>query len=107
MAIPEDVVHERVYDLGSETRTIEWGAKEDGTVFVAEKSRGDLTKLAYEAAEHLQILVFTPTNDYSLEDIADRVMTSGDDCFIGDFEDALRLWGIPFTREEKVVPLVA
>jgi hypothetical protein len=107
MAIQENAVHQREYDLGSETRTIEWGDKEDGTVFVAEKSCGDLTEMVYEAAEHLQILVFIPTNDYSLEDIVDRVMASGDDCFIGDFEDALRLWGIPFTKEEKVVPLVA
>ena len=107
MAILEYAVHQRMFELSSETGIVEWGDKENGTVFVAEKSCADLTEMEYEATEHLQILVFTPTNDYSLEDNVDRVMTSGDDCFIRDFEDALRLWGIPFKREEKVVPIVA
>jgi len=103
----ENTSHKKTYDLGSEVRTIEWGEKEDGTVFVTEKSCGDLTKLVYDAAEHHQTLVFTPTDGYSVKDVANTVMSAGDDCSIGNFEDALTLWGIPYTRDERTVPLVA
>ena len=103
----EAMNNKKTYNLGSEVRTIEWGENKDGTVFVTERSSGDLTELVYDAAEHHQTLVFMPTDDYSIQDIADTVRSAGDDCFIGDFEDALTLWEVPFTREEKTVPLVA
>ena len=38
-------------------------------------------------------------------DAAHTVKGRLDDCFITDFEDGLALWGIPYTRGEKVVPI--
>lgn len=48
-----------------------------------------------------------PTDGYSLADVADTVEGHADDCLITDFKDALALWGIPYTRDEKVAPLAA
>ena len=33
-----------------------------------------------------------------LDDVADRVATSGDECFLCDITDALEFWGIPYER---------
>ena len=63
--------------------------------------------MMFDAAERKTTVTFEPTDDYSLVDVADTVEGHADDCFITDFEDALTLWGIPYTRDEKVVPLVA
>lgn len=47
------------------------------------------------------------TEDYGLADVENRVETSDGDCFVSDFEDALAFWGVSYTREETLKPLVA
>lgn len=78
-----------VMESGKENRTITWGVTPDGKV-----------------SERETTVTFEPIDDYSFADVAAIVDGHVDDCFITDFEDALTLWGIPFTTEEKTVPLV-
>lgn len=96
-----------VMESGTECRTLTWGTKPDGKAYVREASRGELTETILGAAERTTTITFEPTADYSLDDVADTVETQADDCFITDFEDALNLWGIPYTRDERTVPLPA
>lgn len=72
-----------------------------------EASKGVLTEMMFDATERETTVTFEPTDDYSLADAADNVEGHDDDCLITDFEDTLTLWGIPYTRDEKVVPLAA
>ena len=37
-------------------------------------------------------------------EVADRVATSGDECFLCDITDALEFWGIPYEREDRTRP---
>lgn len=101
--------HEKTVTMedGTERRTLAFGQDEDGTVCVSEASVGDLTEFAFGAAERVTTLRFRPTDDYGLADVENRIETSGGDCFVSDFEDALALWGVPYTREETLRPLVA
>lgn len=96
-----------VMESGTENRTLSWGVTPDGKAYVRETSKGVLTEMMFDATEHETTVTFEPTDDYSLADAADIVEGHADDCFITDFEDALTLWGIPYTRDEKVVPLAA
>lgn len=96
-----------VMESGTENRTLSWGVTPDGKAYVRETSKGDLTEMVFDAVERETTVTFEPTEDYSLADVADTVEGHADDCFITDFEDALTLWGIPYTRDEKVVPLAA
>lgn len=96
-----------VMESGTENRTITWGVTPEGKAYVREKSKGDLTEMMFDAAERETTVAFEPTDDYSLADVVATVEGHADDCFITDFEDALTLWGIPFTTEEKTAPLVA
>lgn len=96
-----------VMESGTESRTLAWGTKPDGKAYVREASRGDLTETILGATERMTTITFVPTADYSLDDVADTVETHADDCFISDFEDALELWGNPYTRDEQNVPLPA
>jgi hypothetical protein len=74
---------------------------------VRKASKGALTEMMFDASERETTVTFEPTDDYSLADIADTVEGRADDCFMIDFEDALALWGIPYTRDEKAMPLMA
>ena len=96
-----------VMESGTENRTLSWGVTPDGKAYGRETNKGDLTKMVFEAADGETTVTFEPTEDYSLADVADTVEGHADHCFITDFEDALTLWGIPYTRDEKVVPLAA
>lgn len=96
-----------VMESGTESRTLTWGTKPDGNAYVREASRGDLTETILGAAERTTTISFEPTADYSLADVADTVETHAGDCYITDFEDALTLWGIRYTRDERTVPLRA
>ena len=96
-----------VMESGTENRTLSWGVTPDGKAYVRETSKGDLTEMVFDAVERETTVTFEPTEDYSLADVADTVEGHADDCFITDVEDALTLWGIPYTRDEKVVPLAA
>ena len=91
----------------TENRTLSWGVTPEGNAFVREASKGVLTEMMFDATERETTVTFEPTDDYSLADAADIVEGHADDCFITDFEDTLTLWGIPYTRDEKVVPLAA
>ena len=62
--------------------------------------------MMFDAAERETTVTFELNADYSLADVAEPVKGYADDCFT-DFEDALTPWGIPFTRDERIVPLVA
>ncbi|MCC6099274.1 MAG: hypothetical protein DUD33_08360 [Coriobacteriaceae bacterium] len=96
-----------VMESGTENRKLFWGVMPEGKAYVRETSKGDLTEIMFDAAERETTVTFEPTDDYSLADVADTVEGHADDCFITDFEDALTLWGIPYTRDEKVIPLDA
>lgn len=96
-----------VMESGTENRTITWGVTPDGKAYVREMSRGDLTEMMFDASEREMTVTFESTDDYSLADLAATVDGHADDCIITNFEDALTLWDIPFTTEEKTVPLVA
>lgn len=96
-----------VMESDTENRTISWRVTHEGKAYVRETSRGDLTEMMFDAAEHETPVTFEPTGDYSLVDVADTVESHADGCSITGFEDVLTLWGIPYTRDEKVVPLVA
>lgn len=96
-----------VMESGTESRTLTWGTKPDGKAYVRETSQGALTETILGAAERTTTITFEPTSDYSLVDVADTVETHAVDCFISDFEDALTLWGIRYTRDERTVPLPA
>lgn len=72
-----------------------------------EASKDVLTEMMFDATDHETTVTSEPTDDYSLADAADIVEGHADDCFITDFEDALTLWDILYTRDEKVVPLAA
>lgn len=94
-------------DRGAETRTIAWGENEDGTVYVREARAGALTELVFDAEERGLTLAFEPSGRYGLADVEGRVEQCPGNCFIHDFEDALLLWGISYTRKETLRPLVA
>lgn len=79
----------------------------EGNAFVREASKGVLTEMMFDATERETTATLEPTDDHSLADAADIVEGHADNCFITDFEDTLTLWGIPYTRDEKVVPLAA
>ncbi|NLH90996.1 MAG: hypothetical protein GX481_00765 [Atopobium sp.] len=96
-----------VMESGTENRKLEWGLMPDGKAYVREESRGDLMAMSFDAAERETTLTFVPSGVYSLADVADTVENHADDCFIADIEDALVLWGIPYTRDENAVPLPA
>ena len=97
MAVEKTVVMES----GTENRTLSWGVTPEGKAYVRETSKGDLTEMMFDAAER------EPTDEYSLADVADTVEGRAEDCFVTDLEDALTLWGIPYKRDEKVMPLAA
>lgn len=101
--------HEKAVTMedGAERRTLAFGENEDGTIYVSEASEGDLNEFAFGAAERVTTLRFRPTEDYGLADVENRIETSDDDCFVSDFEDALALWGVSYTREKTLRPLVA
>lgn len=94
-----------VMESGTKNRTLTWGITPDGKAYVRKASKGDFTELMFDASEREMTIAFKPTENYSLADVADTVESHANDCFITDFEDALTLWGIPYTRNEKVVPL--
>ena len=96
-----------VMERGKENRTLSWGVTPEGNAYVRETSRGDRIEMMFDAPERETAVRFEPNADYSPADVAEPVKGYADDCFITDFEDALTLWGIPFTRGEKVVPLAA
>lgn len=96
-----------VMESDTENRTLTWGVTLDGKAYVREASKGDLTELMFDASELEMTVTFELTENYSLADVADTVESHANDRFITDFEDALTLWGIPYTRNEKVVPLAA
>ena len=91
---------------GDEIRTLEWGERDDGTAYVRETCAGDLTEFAFDASVHETEITFRPEADYGLADVADRVETAGDDCFITDFAEALELWEVPFSEKVRDTPLV-
>lgn len=71
-----------------------------GTVFFEEGVwRNDPHRTACARNPAKDLLTFEPSDGYSFADMPD--------CFITDIEDALDLWGIPYTRDEKAVPLPA
>lgn len=72
-----------------------------------ETSRGDLIEMMFGGAERETTVTFEPNADYPLADVVETVKGYADGCFITDFEDALTRWGIPFTRDERIVPLAA
>lgn len=92
---------------GDETWTIAWGVEEDGRVYIRETSVGTMTVFLYGALRRETTYRFRPTEDYGIADIERRVALSQGDCFIADFISALAYWDVPFTKEEKVTPLVA
>lgn len=94
-------------ESGPENRKLSWGENTNGTVYVSERSAGDLTEFSYDAAERELTLTFEPSERYGLADVADRVERFPGNCFIHDFEDALIFWGIQYTRDERLVPLPA
>lgn len=96
-----------VMESGTESRTLSWGVTPDGKACVREASKGDMTEMMFDASERETTVTFDPTEDYLLADVADTVKGHADDCFITDFEDVLTLWGIPYARDEKAVPLMA
>lgn len=81
------------------------GITPDGKAYVRKASKGDLTELMFDASEREMTVAFKQIENYSPADVADTVENHANDCFITDFEDALTLWGIPYMRNEKVVPL--
>ena len=72
-------MHQRklvVMEDDDEKRTMSWGEADDALAYVRETTMGA----------------------YNLDDVADRVATSGDDYFLCDIADALEFWGIPYER---------
>ncbi|MCI6547403.1 MAG: hypothetical protein MR415_02005 [Coriobacteriaceae bacterium] len=96
-----------VMEDGAEKRTLSWGELEDGIAYARETSEGDVTDFAFGAKRRQTTFVFLPTSDYNLDDVENRIETSGGDCFICDFADALEFWGIPYKREDKIKRLAA
>jgi hypothetical protein len=96
-----------VMESGHEQRALAWGVTPRSKAYVREESKGDPTTMSFDAAGRTTPMTFEPTDGYPLADVAHTVESHADDCFITDFEDALKLWEIPYTRDEKIVPLVA
>ena len=88
----------KAFDLGDEKRTIEWGMDGDEVV-VRQVSSGDLTDFAYSAGSHVDTVRFTPSDTYGLEDVEQAVEGGGQDFFISDVVNNLKLWGVPYTTE--------
>ncbi len=57
--------------------------------YVRETTMGTVTEFAYGERICLTTFFFRPTKTYNLDDVADRVATSGDDRFLCDIADAL------------------
>ena len=49
-------------------------------------------------------MTFRPTDLYGIADVDHAANSAGDDLFIGDIEDALSLWGVPYSRESRLGP---
>jgi hypothetical protein len=92
---------------GDETWTIAWGVEEDGRAYIRETSEGAMTVLLYGAMRRETTYYFYPTEDYGIADIERRVAMSRGDCYLADFIGALAYWDVPYSKEEKVTPLVA
>ena len=102
-------MHQRklvVMEDDDEKRTMSWGEADDGLTYVRETTMGTVTEFAYGERFWETTFFFRPTKVYNLDDVADRVATSGDDCFLCDIADALEFWGIPYEREDRTRPFV-
>lgn len=95
-----------VMDDTEEKRTLSWGETDDGLAYVRETTMGTVTEFAYGERFWETTFFFRPTKTYNLDDVADRVATSGDDCFLCDIADALEFWGSPYKREDRTYPFV-
>ena len=94
-------MHQRklvVMEDDDEKRTMSWGEADDGLTYVRETTMGTVTEFAYGERFWETTFFFRPTKAYNLDDVADRVATSGDDYFLCDIADALEFWGIPYER---------
>lgn len=94
----------REYDCGEERRSISWGEAPDGHVWVRETSFGPDTRVSFGAAWRETVVTFRPTDLYGIADVDHAANSAGDDLFIGDIEDALSLWGVPYSRESRLGP---
>lgn len=102
-------MHQRklvVMEDDDEKRTMSRGEADDGLAYVRETTMGTVTEFAYGERFWETTFFFRPTKAYNLDDVADRVATSGDDCFLCDIADALEFWGIPYEREDRTRPFV-
>lgn len=95
----------REYERGEERRSISWGEAPDGSVWVRETSFGPDTRISFGVAWRETALTFQPTDLYGIADVDHAADSAGDDLFIGDIEDALSLWGIPYRREARTGPV--
>lgn len=95
----------REYERGEERRSISWGEALDGSVWVRETSFGPDTRISFGVAWRETTLTFQPTDLYGIADVDHAADSAGDDLFIGDIEDALSLWGIPYRREARTGPV--
>lgn len=94
----------RECDCGEERRSISWGEGPDGHVWVRETSSGPDTRVSFGAAWRETVVTFQPTDLYGIADVDHAANSAGDDLFIGDIEDALSLWGVPYSRESRLGP---
>ena len=88
---------------GAETRTLEFSRLETGEAYVRETGRGDITQFCYDAPARETTITFRETEDYSLEDVADTLRRDAEDLFIGDIEEILGFWNVPYVKDEKVL----
>lgn len=89
------------FDDGSEARVVSVGTNPDGTVYVRQTSNGDITRFAFGSIQHSETITFRPTEDYGLEDVKADIERRGNEFFVDDVADSLRLWEVPFKRSES------
>lgn len=83
---------------GDEVRLVFLGYNPDGTVYVRQVSEGVTTSLCYGSDRHTEVLTFKPTKEFSLADVADDIERRGEEFYIDDLSDTLRLWDVPYER---------
>lgn len=80
-----------------ETRTISYGERPDGRLYVIQVSEGEVTQFAFGADRHECSLTFDPRPDYGLTDLTASIEHLGEDeLFLSDVAVTLDFWDIPY-----------
>lgn len=67
---------------GTESSTISRGTNKDSTSNVCERTTGELTALSFDKVERETTVTFAPSEEYSLDDVAETVENQAGDCCI-------------------------